>query len=202
MYDSEMTVYKVTSKILRKLDNTRDTPGTRAILANIRNSIGKDYSKSVDSLSYVFANLPEEYIGHGRVLNAYEKSILTAIQMYALHQQAKAESVLKLDYQEKERRQNIGDALSSLRSEESKSMDRRFNAMVTSSTFSELQNHLRQLVKLLKAKSNARVDYAKLAEDLYWFLIGQKNEVSLQWARAYYQFRKKENLEGDHQNDK
>ena len=202
MHDSEMTVYKVTAKILRKLDNTRDTPVTRAILANIRNSIGKDYSKSIDSLSYVFSNLPEEYIGHGRVLNAYEKSILTAIQMYALHQQAKAESVLKLDYQEKERRQNVGEALSSLRSEESKSMDRRFNAMVTSSTFSELQNHLRQLVKLLKAKSNARVDYAKLAEDLYWFLIGQKNEVSLQWARAYYQFRKKENLEGDHQNDK
>lgn len=202
MHDSEMTVYKVTSKILRKLDNTRDTPGTRAILANIRNSIGKDYSKSIDSLSYVFANLPEEYIGHGRALNAYENSILTAIQMYALHQQAKAESVLKLDYQEKERRQNIGEALSSLRSEGSESMDRRFNAMVTSATFSELQNHLRQLVKLLKAKSNTRVDYAKLAEDLYWFLRGQKNEVSLQWARAYYQFRKKENLEGDHQNDK
>lgn len=202
MHDSEMTVYKVTSKILRKLDNTRDTPGTRAILANIRNSIGKDYSKSIDSLSYVFANLPEEYIGYGRALNAYENSILTAIQMYALHQQAKAESVLKLDYQEKERRQNIGEALSSLRSEGSESMDRRFNAMVTSATFSELQNHLRQLVKLLKAKSNTRVDYAKLAEDLYWFLRGQKNEVSLQWARAYYQFRKKENLEGDHQNDK
>ena len=202
MHDSEMTVYKITSKTLRKLDNTRDTPGTRAILANIRNSIGKDYSKSIDSLSYVFANLPEEYIGHGRVLNAYENSILTAIQMYALHQQAKAESVLKLDYQEKERRQNIGEALSSLRSEGSESMDRRFNAMVTSATFAELQNHLRQLVKLLKAKSNTRVDYAKLAEDLYWFLRGQKNEVSLQWARAYYQFRKKENLEGDHQNDK
>lgn len=184
------TVYTETVKILRRLDSTRESPTTRAFLANIRNSINKSSSNNVEALSFVFQNLPVEFIGSKRELNDYEKAILTAVQMYALHQQANVSSVLKLTYEEGERRQNLGDALSSLRGEDSKAIDRRFNAMITSSTFSEIQHHLRQLIRLLKSKSEVRVDYASLANDLYWFLKKQKDGVKIQWARSYYKFRK------------
>lgn len=189
MKNSRLNVYTETTKILRILDNTSDDPRTRALLANIRNSINKDNSKNIDALAFIFQNLSKEFIGSSKELNDYEKAILTAVQMYALHQQSNAESVLKLDYEDGERRQNLGDALSSLRTEESKSIDSRFNTLVTARNFTQLQNHLRQMIKLLKTKSDAKVDYASLADDLYWFLRNQKDGIKIKWARSYYKFR-------------
>lgn len=183
-------VYNVTAKILRKIDQTKDTSSTRALFANIRNSINKSSSNNLDALAFVFNNMPEEYIGFGKELNDYEQAILTAIQMYALHQQANEKSVLKIEYNEGEKRQNLGDALSTLRGSDNKSIDRRFNAMILSSNFVQLQNHLRQFIKLLKAKSDVKVDYAGVADDLFWFLKNQKDGVKIKWSRSYYKFRK------------
>lgn len=183
-------VYNVTAKILRKIDQTKDTSSTRALFANIRNSINKSSSNNLDALAFVFNNMPEEYIGFGKELSDYEQAILTAIQMYALHQQSNEKSVLKIEYNEGEKRQNLGYALSTLRGSDNKSIDRRFNAMILSSNFLQLQNHLRQFIKLLKAKSDAKVDYASVADDLFWFLKNQKDGVKIKWSRSYYKFRK------------
>lgn len=201
MEDSKLNVYKETAKILRLLDNDRDKPSTKAIFANIRNSINKDSSVNMDALAFVFQNIPEEFLGFNKNLNDYEKAILTAVQMYALHQQAKADTVLKLDYEEGERKQNLGDALKTVRDKEddAKALDRRFNAMITSSNFDELSHHLRQMIKLLKAKSDVKVDYASLADDLYWFLKNQREGLKIKWSRSYYKFNKKE---GDEKNAK
>lgn len=192
MEDAKLNVYRETARILRILDNTRDTPNTKAKLASIRNSINKDSTANMDAMAFVFQNIPEEFLGFNKNLNDYEKAILTAVQMYALHQQAKTDSVLKLDYVEGERRENLGDAFHSLRGDDSKAIDRRFNAMITSSNFDELSHHLRQMIKLLKAKSNAKVDYASLADDLYWFLKNQREGLKIKWSRSYYKFNKKE----------
>lgn len=194
MEDSRLNVYRETVRILRKLDNTRENPSTKAIFANIRNSINKDSSVNMDALAFVFQNIPEEFLGFNKNLNDYEKAILTAVQMYALHQQAKIESVLKLDYEEGEKRQNLGDALKTAKDKEddTKALDRRFNAMITSSNFEELSHHLRQMIKLLKAKSDAKVDYASLADDLYWFLKNQREGLKIKWSRSYYKLNKKE----------
>lgn len=192
MKDLKSSVYKETTRILRILDSTRNDSRTRALLANIRNSINKDNSKNIDALAFIFQNLSKEVIGSSKELNDYEKAILTAVQMYALHQQSNAESILKLDYEDGEMRQNLGDALSSLRTEESKSIDVRFNTLVTARNFTQLQNHLRQMIKILKTKSDAKVDYASLAEDLYWFLRNQKDDIKIKWARSYYKFRQED----------
>lgn len=201
MEDSKLNVYRETARILRSLDSTRDKPSTKAIFANIRNSINKDSSVNMDALAFVFQKIPDEFLGFNKNLNDYEKAILTSIQMYALHQQAKADSVLKFDYKEGERRQNLGDSLNSMRknNDEDKAIDRRFNAMITSSNFDELSHHLRQMIKLLKAKSDSKVDYASLADDLYWFLKNQGEGLKIKWSRSYYKNNKKE---GDAKNAK
>lgn len=201
MENSKIKLYNETSRILRILDNSRDKPSTRAILANIRNSINKDSLANIEVLSFVFQNIFEDFLGDKKQLNDYERAIVTAVQMYALHQQAKIESVLKIDYEDGERRQNLGDALGSMRKKEddNKAIDRRFNAMITSGNFDELSHHLRQMIKLLKAKSDVKVDYASLADDLYWFLKNQKDGVKIKWSRSYYKYRKNE---GENQNAK
>ena len=50
------SVYLVTSRILSKLDNSRDNPVTKASLANLRNSIGKPVSHSIDIFPLVYSN--------------------------------------------------------------------------------------------------------------------------------------------------
>ena len=200
--------YNTAKSILIKLDSTRDASSTKALLANMRNSADKDISNNVDALAYVFSNLSYGEDDRGGELSYMEQAIFTAIQMYAIHQQSNVESVLKFgnddenESREKKYKANIGDALATLRSDESESIDKRFNAMITATNFNKLSYHLRQMIKILKSKSDAKVDYAKLAEDLYWFMIGRKEEVRLSWARAYYKYRKNEEMEGDIKNEK
>lgn len=202
--------YNTAKSILIKLDSTRDASSTKALLANMRNSADKDISNNVDALAYVFSNLSYGEDDRGGELSYMEQAIFTAIQMYAIHQQSNVESVLKFgndDENESEEKKNkykanIGDALATLRSDESESIDKRFNAMITATNFNKLSYHLRQMIKILKSKSDAKVDYAKLAEDLYWFMIGRKEEVRLSWARSYYKYRKNEEMEGEIKNEK
>ena len=202
--------YNTAKSILIKLDSTRDASSTKALLANMRNSADKDISNNVDALSYVFSNLSYGEDDRDGELSYMELAIFTAIQMYAIHQQSNIESVLKFanddenEFGEKKNKykENIGDALATLRSDESESIDKRFNAMITATNFKKLSYHLRHMIKILKSKSDEKVDYAKLAEDLYWFMIGRKEEVRLSWARSYYKYRKNEEREGDIQNEK
>ena len=202
------TAYNTAKSILIKLDSTRDASSTKALLANMRNSADKDISNNVDTLAYVFSNLSYGEDDRYVELSYMEQAIFTAIQMYAIHQQSNVESVLKFgsddenESREEKYKANIGDALATLRSDESESIDKRFNAMITATNFNKLSYHLRQMIKILKSKSEAKVDYAKLAEDLYWFMIGRKEEVRLSWARAYYKYRKNEEMEGDIKNEK
>ena len=202
------TAYNTAKSILIKLDSTRDASSTKALLANMRNSADKDISNNVDALAYVFSNLSYGEDDRGGELSFMEQAIFTAIQMYAIHQQSNVESVLKFgnndenESREKKYKANIGDALATLRSDESESIDKRFNAMITATNFNKLSYHLRQMIKILKSKSEAKVDYAKLAEDLYWFMIGRKEEVRLSWARSYYKYRKNEEMEGEIKNEK
>lgn len=202
--------YNTAKSILIKLDSTRDASSTKALLANMRNSADKDISNNVDALAYVFSNLSYGEDDRGGELSFMEQAIFTAIQMYAIHQQSNVESVLKFGNDDENEsiekknkyKANIGDALATLRSDESESIDKRFNAMITATNFNKLSYHLRQMIKILKSKSDAKVDYAKLAEDLYWFMIGRKEEVRLSWARSYYKYRKNEEMEGDIKNEK
>lgn len=204
------TAYNTAKSILIKLDSTRDASSTKALLANMRNSADKDISNNVDALAYVFSNLSYGEDDRYGELSYMEQAIFTAIQMYAIHQQSNVESVLKFGNEDenesrekkKKYKANIGDALATLRSDESESIDKRFNAMITATNFNKLSYHLRQMIKILKSKSEAKVDYAKLAEDLYWFMIGRKEEVRLSWARSYYKYRKNEEMEGEIKNEK
>ena len=82
---------------------------------------------------------------------------------------------------------NIGYSIRVLRDEHGESVDRRFNALLTSSDVDELSTHLRYLLNLLKAKTTGTyVNFPKLAEDMYWYSKGYGDSVKLSWAREYY----------------
>lgn len=122
-----------------------------------------------------------------------EKAIITSLQIFAVHQQGNSQSVL-LEADDENKYKNIGYALKVLRTDENaKSTDRRFNAMISADTFEEFTFHLRQLISLLKSRSDQKVNYAKLAQDLYYFQIPSMREnTKLSWAKEYYKFTNKE----------
>ena len=164
------SVYKVTANILYDLASMLNTSTGRAVLANLRNSIGKPITQTVGAWAFIFDKIPEEFQGQYENPSREENAILIALQMYALHQQGNDVSVniSSID----NRWKNIGDSLRSLRFlDDGKGIDRRFNAMITASGFEEIIYHLRQLIKILKSKSEQKINYAKLAEDLYLSLI-------------------------------
>ncbi|NLM17637.1 MAG: type I-E CRISPR-associated protein Cse2/CasB [Candidatus Riflebacteria bacterium] len=217
------TVYDATAKILGSLAKTLETGRTKAVLARLRNSIGRDISQTSDVWPEVFANMPERFLSQDGNPTDEEKAIFAALQLYALHQQGRNEPVHecfksektnelsdKKSSEEQDERQlksgsgfNIGNSLSSLsKGEASESIDKRFNAMITSATFEEMLVHLRHLISILKSKDKTQtVDYARLADDFFWFLKNSKEQVRLRWGEGYYYRTNKKQDEKGVKND-
>lgn len=196
-------VKDVTSEILKKLEEERNISSGKAYLSKLRNSIGKPLSQSIEVWPFVFRYLPSKFLSDTTSESYQEKAILTTLQFYSLHQQGVDENVNLVkkenSEEEKEKTYNLGSALRSLRNgDDEVSVDRRFNTMITSTTFEEFVYHLRHLIKLLKSKSReTKVNYPGLSEDLYWFLIGYDENIRLKWAREYY----RGNFKGEKENE-
>lgn len=192
---SKQAVGPVTKRIIKKWSYQLDSPSTKATLAKIRKTLGKPLDEATDIWPILFENLPEEFVSSYQQPSYEELAIYTAIQCYALHQQGTPDSVM---LEEVEAHRNIGSAFAQLRKrDDTTTIDRRFNVMITSSTFEELVYHLRHMLMLLRTKApGTRIDYAKLAEDLYWFLKNAQENVRLNWARSYYrQYKGEKNYE-------
>lgn len=182
-------VYSTTSRLVHKLSSNLNLSATKAKLANLRNAGARSKRANIEAWSFIFEEMDEDFLGKSAKLTHAEKAILSTLEIYAIHQQGQSESV----NEEGEYWQNLGYALANLRNtENTSSMDRRFNAVVTSSTFEELIYHLRQMIKLLKSKAkNTKVNYPLLAKDLYQMLLGYQEEICFSWARRYYAIDKK-----------
>ena len=192
---TKQTVWTVTNRIIFKLSNQKEETYDKATLAKIRKTLGKPLSEATEMWPILFKNLPEEFLSSYQQPSYEELAIYTALQLYALHQQGVSTSVMLDDSKPYE---NIGSALGKLRKEDdTTSIDRRFNTMITSSTFEELTYHLRHLISLLKVESPViQVNYSGLANDLYWFLNNSQENVRLNWAIAYYK-----QIKGEKNND-
>lgn len=190
-------IYSVASKVITRLIVLHGEPEGKATLARLRNSIGKPLSETVNLWPFMFDQLPEEYLGQGASPSHEERAILSGLQLYALYQQGVDKPVLKENIASGY--QNMGTALRYLRNDGETSTDRRFNALITSSTYEEFFHHLRQMVSLLKAKSKGavQINFAGLINDLYWFLRGKEENLRLSWSREYYRNPKPEEKEGE-----
>ena len=110
-----------------------------------------------------------------------EIAVHTAMTLYAVHQQSRTERMFVPG-------RGLGRAARSLigpPDEENPSARARFNALVTSTTVTELRHHLRGLISLLRAR-NIALDHAMLADDILHFQQpGGARRIRLTWARQY-----------------
>lgn len=201
------TIYSDTSHIIYQIASNLESSSSKAYLAQLRQSVGRDIYTAAGVFPLIFSNISDIHLGTGGKLTDGEQVIITTLQLYALHQQGKSINVNVMDASDKEknktewdRGRNLGAVLNSLRTEEnSKAVDRRFNAMITADSFDELTIHLRHLIKLLKSRSETKINYPQLAVDLYFYQKGFTDELRLKWSRSYY--RRVNNEKGDKENE-
>ena len=110
-----------------------------------------------------------------------ETAVHAAMTLYAVHQQSRTEPMFAPG-------RGLGHAARTLigpPDEENPSARARFNALVTSTTVTELLHHLRGLISLLRARS-IPLDHAMLADDILHFQQpGGARRIRLTWARQY-----------------
>ena len=198
MDEERKSVDAVMRKIIAEIEPIKTLGSGKALLAGIRDSIGKELTNAPQVWPLLFANLPEEYLGDKARITAEENAIYLSLQIYALMQQGASKS----ERGEVKSTRNIGESLRILRGDESKAMDERFNTMVTAGSFEELSHYLRQMIKILKTNAaNPSVNYPKLANDLFWMQKGKRDNILMDWARAYYQPFQKSTVEKENTNE-
>ena len=200
MDEERKSVDAVMRNIIAEIEPIKTLGSGKALLAGIRDSIGKELTNAPQVWPLLFENLPEEYLGDKASITAEENAIYLSLQIYALMQQGASKS----ERGEVKSTRNIGESLRILRGDESKAkaMDERFNTMITAGSFEELAHYLRQMVKILKANIDSPfVDYPKLAKDLFWVQKGKQDNILMDWARDYYQTFQKSTVEKENTNE-
>lgn len=175
-------IYEVMGKIIWSIENDFENQ-SKKILSDLRRSINGSQENVYQILSYIYPFIEDDYHKEDE-LTYLERAIITSLQLYAIHRTA-SESIITKD------RDDIGHSLKFLRGQNSKAIDKRFTSMITSESYKGLEHYLRQLVKLIKSKKDGvpiKVNYSMLAEDLYFFQLGEesKQKVLLRWSKSYF----------------
>lgn len=180
----QKSVGQVTNDIIQKIE--REKEHRAAVLARLRNSIGKPLVEAGDVWPLLFENMPQQYLGRCGEETKEEQAVYMTLQLYAMCMQGASGAVIS----DPSYKGTIGMSLRNGRDpDDSKALDRRFNALITADTFAELVHHLRQLMKIVKSKKDKKemiVNFERLADDLYRYINGKKHRVCFRWAQDYY----------------
>jgi len=186
----QKSVGQVTADIIQKIEREKDHRAT--VLARLRSSIGKPLEEAGDVWPLLFENMPKQYLGRYGEETPEERAVYMTLQLYAMCMQGTSGTVIS----DPSFKGTIGMSLRNGRDpDDSRALDRRFNALITADTFAELAHHLRQLLKIVKSKKEMTVNFGRLADDLYRYINGKQHRVCFRWAQDYYSITDKNQTE-------
>jgi len=190
-YAAALTGY-VGAKVLRLqggyLDRGRGDHSTAAgALARLRRAVATEPGTEPGIWDLLFEGFPQELVGRGEEPSRAERSAHAALTLYAVHQQSQKSGMHVVG-------RSLGTACGLLARNLAAGREvgadpgavRRFQALGTSTSFSETLYHARGLVMQLRGAQIA-VDYGRLAADLYRLQHPARSDtVRLQWGRDFY----------------
>lgn len=165
----------------------RQDSAAKADLAQLRRADPARDEQLLSVWAIAFADAPEELVSDetsfsdDEELSPAERAWVSALCLYATHQQSKAEPMHV-------RGVGLGKAIRHLvnpvdADSREKPVMRRYHALTTANEMPELLHHLRGLVSLMRAEGVA-LDYVRLALDLYFLAFDSaRTRVRLGWAR-------------------
>jgi CRISPR system Cascade subunit CasB len=173
-------------------DYIRRRPEALATLARLRRGVGKDVGAVPDLWRYTLEGLPGPQ-PRGDAPTHGEQAVYTAMTLFAVHQQSRREEMHLPG-------QSLGTAVRHLRMRavSAEAVRRRFEALGTAETFTEVVHHARGLITQLRAHS-IPLDYGMFAEDLVRLQAGAASRVRLKWGRDFY--RPAKDTDGDSTED-
>ena len=199
------------------LEASNNDAAVRRSLAILRRGIGKAPGSMAELWDMTLKDLPESFYRKEGIPSDEEWAVYIALTLYALHQQGndiKQKSMNKEDVslgtavrildklkdsdsaEESADEDNAEDS-----QDDNKRRNYRFDRIITSQSITELSNHLRGMVQLLK-QSSVPLDYALLAKDIYRFRSDEgRDRVRLKWGQDYYRRETKENAGNEPAND-
>ncbi|MDR1663958.1 MAG: type I-E CRISPR-associated protein Cse2/CasB [Clostridiales bacterium] len=179
----------------------RDTAQSRAMCAHLRRGIGKPPGDVPALWEITLADAPGDWRSYRGEPSYAQYAVHTALTLYALHRQGKTQSMCAF---EKTDGHSFGGAAARLVRRDENRLDavkRRFNAAATAAVFTELAQHARGLIQLMRAESEPiRLDYPRFALDLFVFQHpGRADGIRLRWGEDFYRVlsgKEKERDEG------
>jgi CRISPR system Cascade subunit CasB len=151
-----------------------------AELARLRRGAGKRVEETPDLWSVTLAGVPlPEHPGDAPTLT--EQAAHTALTLYAVHQQSQRHGMHRPG-------QGLGAAVRALsqRGPSAQAVRRRFEALGTAATFTEIVHHARGLITQLRGLA-IPLDYGVLADQLIGLQRpGRADLVRLAWGRDFY----------------
>ncbi|MFK3984480.1 type I-E CRISPR-associated protein Cse2/CasB [Micromonospora sp. NPDC050397] len=160
----------------------RKQPAAVATMAQLRAAVGRLPGSEYQILQ--LTQVPDRYQPdrYGDDATEVEQAKHTALTLYALHQQSIQDAPMHIDGP------GLGASISLLTkaSGSAEAVRRRFAAIGTASTYTEVTHHLRTFVRLLRDHRIA-LDYGLLADDLVAVQRpGGRARVRAQWGRDFY----------------
>lgn len=163
----------------------------KKLLAELRRGIGKAPGEVPQLWGYYLESMPEEFYGTTEPSRA-EWAVYVALTLFALHQQGKDPETSPMH----ESGQAFGKAFSRLSTDvsERERVTRRFHLLATADSVEELFHYLRSAVQMMRG-ANIRLDYAKLAGDIYCFQFPElRSRVQLRWGQDFYRLKFEEDV--------
>lgn len=184
-------ISKTTDLIIHRLYGAGNQD--KASLAALRGAMSLSSPRAQKAWPVLIDNLDEKMLSRNGQPTYAEIAIFTAVHFYAIHQMSEANCVY--GRYSKDATDDSGvplfRALNTLRQNEGtkEALDRRVQALLGTTNVDSVIHGAAQLVRILKSnKKLQKVDYAQLAQDLYWFQMSyeQANRIRLKWGQQYF----------------
>lgn len=162
----------------------------RAALAILRRGVYRPLGADPDTWQIIFDGFPESLEGRSDAPSTPERAAYAALTLFGVHMQSARE---KRHIPDVGFGRAVRKAAGRPDAEGNDSpLVKRFHALGTATSFSEVSNHARGLVKQLRA-AGVGLDYGMLAADLFNLQDPQRSDgVRLRWARDLYRLEPQE----------
>lgn len=155
-------------------------PSARGDLAELRKAVDEDPGVNPRVWFMTMETVPERWVGKGEAPSPAELAAFTALTLYGVHQRGNSSPmhVSKTPFAQ---------AVGELVRNRTASAKRRFDAVLSATSFEAQRYHLRSLVGLLSA-DGIPFDYGRLAGDLVSLQFpATRSNVQRAWGRQFYQ---------------
>ncbi len=183
-------IERATDRVIRSLYS--DGNPNKAVLSSARGAASMTNRRAQGVWPIMLANLDAKFLSRTGQPTHAEVAVYSAIHFYAIHQQGKTQFVYGPANQTDETKgKTLFSALADLRKNEKTrtALDRRVQPLLATTNVNSVINSIEHLVEILKASNwEQKIDYARLAQDLYRFQgsYEQANSVRLLWGQQYF----------------